>query len=174
MSKSVCRALAVCLAVVLPFVGGSIAWADDDDDDGGPAAPVPSNAGPADPDDPVVIYSDQPSVTVDYEVTGSAASATISYAADGAVTSNQNFPLPWRKSAVIWPPVQFVPLFATVAGVDHWVIQPNGVSRRPGNPAATGGSATCKISIGGKVVMQRTASGAYQSARCAVTIRFFD
>ncbi|EFV13092.2 hypothetical protein HMPREF9336_02044 [Segniliparus rugosus ATCC BAA-974] len=152
-----------------------LAWADDDDDDeDGGSPPYWNNAGPVDPDDPVVIYSDQPSVPVEYEVTGTTRSADIQFVGEGGMHRIQGFVLPFRRKALAWPPVQFMPMFATVPETNDWLIAPNGDTRRQGDSSLTGGSATCRIWVSGKLVQERTVSGVNHTARCAVTIRFFD
>ncbi|MGL6236682.1 MAG: hypothetical protein ACRC20_15230 [Segniliparus sp.] len=185
MSKTVLRMLApmrlgaLALGALLPLGLAPLALADDGDDDdngaGGPATPPYwNNAGPVDSDDPVVIYSDQPTVAVEYEVTGTSRSADVQFVGEGGMRRLQGFVLPFRRKAVAWPPVQFMPLFATIPETNDWLISPNGENRRPGDRSQVGGSATCRIWVSGKLVQERTASGVNHTARCAVTIRFFE
>lgn len=169
------RAVALFLGALLPLCPAPPARADDDDDDSAGGGPPHSNdARPADPDDAVVIYSDQPTVPVDYEVTGSSRSADIQFVGEGSMHRIQGFVLPFRRKSTAWPPVQSMPLFATIPQTNDWIIAPNGASRRPGDTSQTGGTATCRIWVSGKLVQERTASGVNHTARCAVTIRFFE
>jgi hypothetical protein len=174
MSKTVLRTLAVFLGAVLPLSLAPLASADDDDDgDGAPAPPYWDNAGPVDPDDPVVVYSDQPTAEVDYEVTGTSRSADLFFGVAGGTLRHQGFVLPFRRKEVAWPPVQFMPMFATVPAINDWIAAPNGNSRRPGDHSLTGGTATCRIWVSGKLVQERSVSGVNHTAKCAVTVRFF-
>ncbi len=88
--------------------------------------------------------------TVVYSVTGSG-SVSLSYAAidknQGGMTQNSDVPLPWTKTITGSGLFNYYSVTATLG--------------------AGGGSATCTITVDGKVVTTNSATGVYSSASCS-------
>ncbi|KXP00922.1 MmpS family transport accessory protein [Tsukamurella pseudospumae] len=97
--------------------------------------------------------SDESNKTVDvtYKVTGPATGALITYTINDNITQDTGVKLPWEKQTQVTGFVKTVTLSATNGMYDN-------------------GKITCQVIVGGKVIIENTASGTGASASCSGSV----